>query len=299
MQVSKQLEIKAHNGAIYTLDGFENFIFTGSGDCFTAKWNIETGQQESFSIKAEKSIYKIKLLNENKYIILGLSSGAIHIIDLVNKQELKHYTQHKSAIFEIYENKFKNQFYTSDADGNLAIWQSETWDLILFLPLGVGKIRSIITNHDGDIIILACQTGEIKFFDTTNFNELFSLDGHSNGTNFLSFVPFNNEKIIISGGKDGFINFWDLTKKVKILGLPAHNFGIYGIIYLNEGNNFVTISRDKSFKVWDTKTLNVTNKIERKQGGHSHAINAVYKKNEFEFITVGDDKRIIHWKLNK
>lgn len=296
MELIKRLEITGHSGAVYTVDGFGDFIFTGSGDCFAAKWNLNTGLQEKFTLRAEKSIYKIRLIHQHTQLVIGTSSGSLHILDPEQKKELRHFVQHKQAIFEILEDPEQKRVYTSDADGNLAIWNSKNWDLLLFLPLEVGKIRCLQLSPQGDQLLAACQTGEIKVFDTQTFNEIFSFFAHENGANHLKFIP-GKEDTILSAGKDGFIRAW--KNHEKILELPAHNFGIYQLEFFNEGKQFVSISRDKSIKLWDSATFSVIRKIERKHGGHSHSVNALYKKSEREFVTVGDDKRIIYWELSE
>lgn len=295
MHLKKRLEIKGHSGAVYSVDGFDNFVFTGSGDCFAAKWNLVSGIQEKFAIKADKSIYKIKLLKSAKQFAIGTSSGALHIIDLESKTEIKHFTQHKSAIFEIVENTVKNQVYTSDSDGNLAVWNAKNWELLLFLPLLAGKIRTICVSKDGGGIYLACQNGDLKIIETTHFNEINSFFTHKLACNFVTISPQND--LIFTGGKDGFLRVWDNKTFEMKIEIPAHNFGIYDIQFLDNENLFATASRDKSIKLWDSKSLKVIQKIERKNGGHSHAVNAFFKKSESELISVGDDKRIIYWEL--
>jgi WD40 repeat protein len=297
MKLFKRLEINGHAGAIYTCDiQNKEYVYTGAGDKFVAKWDIYTGKQESFSIKCEQAVYKLKIIQNNSILIIGTSSGSLHIIDLKEKKELKHYIQHRSAIFEITENQFNNQFYTTDSDGNFAVWNSLTLEIILFLPLFTGKIRNIEVYENGSKIILSCQDEFIRIFDTINFNEIFSFKAHDLGVNFSKINPMNKEQLI-SCGKDGFLKIWNILTFELIKSIPAHNFGIYQIEFLNEGLNFITISRDKSIKLWNTSTFQFIEKIERKNGGHSHAINAISKINETEFITVGDDKRMIYWEL--
>lgn len=298
MHLIKRLEISGHAGAVYTVDGHDHFVYTGSGDQFVAKWNLESGLQEKFSIRAEKSIYKISLVDEKQKLVIGTSAGALHIIDLEKRTELKHFVQHKQAIFSITENPLKKQLYTGDASGNLAVWNTENWELVLFLPLECGKIRSIITNESGEQLFLACQNGEIKIFDSTTFNETACFFAHENGANTLALLP-DKDSTLLSAGKDGYIRAWDLKSGNKIVEIPAHNFGIYQLEFFNGGKNFVSVSRDKSIKLWDSSTFKVIQKIERKHGGHSHAVNAIYKKSEKEFVTAGDDKRIISWELSR
>ena len=134
MLLKKRIEFSGHAGAIYSIEGFEDFVFTSSGDSYVAKWNLITGTQEKFSIKLNSSVYKIKLVKNNTVLIVGTSDGSIHIFDLKEKKELRHFIQHKSAIFEIQENIHQNHIYTSDSDGNLAVWDSSSFDLLLFIP---------------------------------------------------------------------------------------------------------------------------------------------------------------------
>jgi WD40 repeat protein len=295
MLLQKKIEFTGHSAAIYCIDGSGDFFFTGSGDKFVAKWNSTLGTQEKFSIKLGESIFKLKLINNSQFIVIGTSAGSLHIVDLENKLELKHFIQHKSAIFEICENTQNQQFYTSDLDGNLAVWDSKSFELIIFLPLNCGKIRKILIENDS--FFLACQNGEIKQFDSSTFNEISSFHAHENGTNALALAK-SNPKILISAGKDGYLRFWDRAADyLKKLEIPAHNFGIYQIDFFNDDKNFISISRDKSIKLWDCDNWKVLQKIERKHGGHSHAVNAFWKKSESEFITVSDDKRINNWEL--
>src|SRR5690606_7912587 len=113
--------------------------------------------------------------------------------------EIRHFIQHKTAVFCIQENQFKNQLYSTDSEGNLAVWKADSWDLLLFLPLDCGKIRAICVTEKGEKIILACQDGNIRIFETNGFNEVANFFAHENGTNSLAIFPTNSQ-FLISGG---------------------------------------------------------------------------------------------------
>lgn len=294
--LSKIREISGHAGAIYTIDGNHNQVYTGSGDHFIARWNLDTGAQDAFAIKSEQSIYSLKLVNQKSQLAFGTSSGSLHVIDIEQKTELKHFIQHKTAIFSLTENVIKKHIYSTDADGNLAIWQSGSWELLLFLPLQAGKIRDIHTNSDGSLVFLACQDEKIRVFETSGYNEILAFRAHKDGANCLHLFQ-HKPALLLSGGKDGHLRIWNWQEEKMLLEIPAHNFGIYRIIFLQEGRYFVTASRDKTIKLWDAGTCQVLQRIERKHGGHSHAVNDLWKKDENAFVSVGDDKRIIHWSL--
>lgn len=298
MVFQKKVEINGHAAAIYAVDGENNFVYTASGDGFVARWDLTLGKQDAFAVKADKSVYCLKLVNSNSQLVFGLSDGALHVIDLENKQELKHFVQHTTALFSIVENPYKKHIYTTDADGNMAVWNAENWKLLLFLPLHVGKIRDILVGIDGKLLFLACQDGTIRIFETNNYNEIQSFHAHEGGTNCLCLHSMKTH-LLVSSGKDGHLRVWNWKSETCHLEIPAHNYGIYRIITLDQGNLFATCSRDHSIKIWDAFQFNVLQKIERKHGGHSHAVNDLWKKSESEFVSVGDDKRIIAWSTSE
>jgi WD40 repeat protein len=80
----------------------------------------------------------------------------------------------------------------------------------------------------------------------------------------------------------------------QIKAIPAHNFVIYDILFLNP-REFITVSRDKSIKIWSFEKLSVTQKIEFKNGGHIHSVNNIQQLNPTTFATCSDDKKIIVW----
>ena len=294
MFVKKRVELTGHAAPIYAVLSNENALYTASADKFVARWDVQESKQDNFAIKSESSNYAIVVLQDAPILIIGTSSGTLHVIDTLKKCELHHFVQHTVAIFSIVENFTNKQLYVTDADGNLSVWDKKTWELILFLPLLVGKIREVLVSEDGEFIFLACQDGTIRSFDTHFFNEKLVLKAHKDGVNCLAFLPEKN-KILISGGKDGYLRVWNLNTNALVLEIPAHNFGIYKIEFFNNGKHFCTASRDKSIKIWNASDCSVVSKLERKQGGHSHAVNDICKLDEHTLCSVGDDKRIIIW----
>jgi len=297
MKITKRVELTGHAASIYAVIAKERKIYTASGDKFVARWNLQEAKQDNFAIKSESSIYAISVLQDAPTLIIATSSGAFYVIDILQKKELHHFVQHTVAIFSIQENFTNNQVYITDADGNLSIWDKINWELILFLPLLVGKIREVLVAEDGKSIFLACQDGTIRSFDTRFFNEKSVFKAHKDGVNCLAFFP-EKKNVLISGGKDGYLRVWTLNTNACVLEIPAHNFGIYKIEFFNNGKHFCTASRDKSIKIWDTNDCSVISKLERKQGGHSHAVNDICKLDEHTLCSVGDDKRIIIWDVS-
>ncbi len=225
---------------------------------------------------------------------VGLANGDLHIFDLNSRQELKFFKQHRKAVFTITENKLKNQFYAADADGNISIWNSISLELMLYLPLDCGKIRRINVSKDGNYFALVCQDETIRVFDSLIFNEINNFKAHKNGATAVLFHPIF-EDLLFSGGKDALLKLWNWKENQLIKVIPAHNFVIYDVLSINEGENIITCSRDKTIKIWDTHSLKFLQRIDLKLGGHKHSVNTILSMGKDVFSSGSDDKIIKVW----
>ena len=91
------------------------------------------------------------------------------------------------------------------------------------------------------------------------------------------------------------LKVWKWSTSELIAEIPAHNYVIYDIISMNDGHNFITASRDKTIKIWNTGNLSFLQRIDLKVGGHRHSVNCLAKIAEDAFSSGSDDKRIIVW----
>ena len=289
---SKKLVLSGHSGAIYALAFDDEFIYSASADKYVTRWDLVLGTQDKFAIKFSNSPYSICLFDSHSKLAVGLDNGNLHFFELKNRKELKFYIQHKTGIFSILENSAKKHLYSTDADGNLAIWNTENYDLQLFLPFDCGKIRRMCLDETGSKLFLACQDGYVRILETEYFNQIGEFYAHENGVTSLAFITENNQ--LITGGKDAILRIWNLETMHQIKAIPAHNFVIYDIQFLNS-DEFITVSRDKSIKIWSVNNLGVTQKIEFKNGGHIHSVNKIQQLNATTFATCSDDKRIMIW----
>lgn len=296
MEISKQREFKGHSAGIYALDFDGKFIYSGSADGFVTRWDLDLGIQDKFAINLKKPVYSICLVNSAEHLAVGLNNGDLHIFDLKRRSEIKYFTQHKSAVFCIVENSHQSHIYSADADGNLAVWNSQTFELLLYLPFNCGKIRRVSVSSDGKYIALACQDGKIRILETDYFNQLTAFFAHKDGATSCSFHPLDSN-ILFSGGKDAILRQWNWNESKLLKEIPAHNFVIYDILSLKE-NLLLTSSRDKSIKLWDLVSLNFITKLEFKHGGHKHSVNCLLKMSDTTFCSASDDKKIVFWKIS-
>jgi len=285
--------IEGHSGAIYDIICFEGSLFTASADKFVAQWDIAEGKQTDFAVKLDYSSYCLAYSPKTNLLAIGGNTGAIHVVDIARREEVRMLTQHKASVFSLSYNPIKGHFYSGDRNGYFCVWDSETFDLLLTLPVECGKIRKVAMSENGEQIAICGQDGWIRILETEYFNQLVEFDAHKDGANCALFDGDH----LYSGGKDAHIRKWNWKEKQMLREIPGHNYAVYDIDFLDNKTKIVTVSFDKTIKLWDTETLSIIERIEYKNGGHRHVVNRIAKISEQEFATVSDDKKIKIWKL--
>ncbi len=289
-------KLTGHSGAIYDIISDDNgHVFTTSADKFVVRWNLETGQQDGFTVRLESSAYRIHLINqekENQFLVIGSSKGNLHVIDLHIRKEIKNILQHKAAIFSLATNKATKEFYSADADGFLCVWDSVTFSLKITLPFNCGKVRCIAVNEDGTHIALCGQDGFIRILETSFFNEIVRFKAHSSGVNCAVFMG----EELITGGKNAYLAKWNWREGKKLIEIPAHNFAVYDILPFPSLGVFVTASFDKTIKIWNLDNFSIISRKERKDQGHKHVVNRLVQVGDEAFCSISDDREIILWR---
>lgn len=286
--------IEGHNGAIYDVIYYNNTIFTSSADKFVAQWDLIAGKQLDFAVKLEKSAYNIAFSQDHNILAIGNNSGGIHVVDIEKRKEVRLIEHHRDSIFSLVYSPKKNLFYSADRLGLFCVWKGENFDLLLSLPFECDKIREINLSEDEEYLALACQDGYIRILETSHFNMVNEIKTmHTDSVNCTIF----NGDVLYSGGKDAYIRKWNWQTGEQLLNIPGHNYAVYDIQLLQNNEILVSVSFDKSIKLWNAENLSLIERIEFKNTGHRHTVNRIAKISEDCFVTVGDDRKIKVWEF--
>ena len=286
--------ISGHNGAIYDVIYHNGHLFTASADKYIAQWDAQTGKQTNFVVKLERSSYNIAFSPEFSTLAIGTNNGEIHVVDSIKREEIRLLTQHKSAVFSLSHSPLKKQFYSGDKSGMFCAWKSEKFDLLITYPYECGKIREITISEDEEHVALCCEDGIVRILDTTFFNLVQEIKtAHTDGVNCAVF----DGDFLYTGGKDAFIRKWNWKENKQLLNIPGHNYAVYDLELIDNKQKLVSVSFDKSIKIWNANELSIIERIEFKNNGHRHTVNRIAKITEQLFVTVGDDRKIKFWEL--
>lgn len=282
----------SHSAPIYALclGESEDFVYSGGGDCLVAKWNLSSGSQEPFVVKAESPVYSLVFDPESKLLFIGCSDGKLHAIHTTTRQEVKAWTLHQAGVFDLKIDHSRRRLLAVGGDGVLSVWDIDQLQLMRTVPLSSGKLRQMALSSDNALLAIADNQGPVHVLHAEDYSTLTTLTSHADGAMSVAWHP--TKPILISGGKDAYLRCWNRLKDfAEILSIAAHQASIYSIVFWPDGTRMATASRDKTIKYWDAATLDPLKRIDYAAGGHRHSVNKLLLAGD-RLISAGDDRNL-------
>jgi len=289
---------KGHKDAIYKIIPFsDHYFLSGSGDGLLVKWAVEGAEKPQSIAKAGGGIYSISLVGK-EYVAIGTNNGLLHIIDHSNKTLLHNFkiAEPAQAIFDIVFHEEHKQLICATAAGELVILNTDTWEEVKREKVSEKNLRSLSINPSGTMLAAGGSDNDCHIFSLPDIRPIRTLKGHSSS---IFTAVFIDETHLLTGARDAHLKHWEVIDGNEIASLPAHMFTINEIAFSPNRAHFVTVSRDKSIKIWATKELKLLKVIERTKGidTHTHSVNTVAWMGGKKIITGGDDRKILVWEF--
>jgi WD40 repeat protein len=300
INVNKIFHLTGHQAAVYALvaGADEKMVYTGSSDKMIARWNIAEKKADNFAASMPASVYQLLYDAACNRIYVGSGVGAVHVIDLNEKKEIKNLMLHpNAAIFDLLKVEKHQLIISAAADGTIAAIDVDSFQLISKNKLCEQKIRSLCFIESLQVLLAASGDGYIRALELPTLKVVNEFYAHDLSANKVIKHP--SKDIILSGGRDAHLNIMEWPSCKIMEKIPAHNFAIYDIAFHPENSLFATASRDKNIKIWDANSLQFLYRIDKeKNEGHINSVNKLlWSKYENTLVSAGDDRSIMGWQI--
>lgn len=294
--VSKIRDYTGHREPVYTLcsTGENESFFSGGAEGLLVKWDRNSGSGNGV-LKTNAPIYALKIIPERDLLLVGLSDGGIHFVELSTLKILRSPKIHEGAVFDFLPLADSDFLLASSGDGTLSVWDLGTFQSENRISVSGKSIRTLAMNGTGNQIVAGASDNHIYLFDSELKLRKKWL-AHGLSVFRTAFSPENG--LLLSTGRDAHIKAWDPFQNfLEIESIPAHNYAVNDLVFAPETGRFVTGSMDKSIKIWDGNQQKLLKVVDwARHQGHKNGINRLLFL-ENRLLSCGDDRLIMEWEI--
>ncbi|XP_067657965.1 actin-interacting protein 1-like [Haliotis asinina] len=200
------------------------------------------------------------------YIASADITGKIRIWDAVNKTHIL------KNEFQLLSGKIKDLDWSEDSK-RIVIAGASANKFGACIMADSGNNVGEITGHSKEAnscsfkqtrpyrIVTGSEDQTVVFLEGPPFKYSKTLRNHTNFVNCVRYSPSGS--VFISGGADGRVYMFDgkTAEEIGELGAPAHKGGIYALDFSPDGNEVLTVSGDKTAKIWNVESGQLINEF--------------------------------------
>ena len=235
--------------------------------CFSSK-DDNTTMNETLNytlnqeIPSSKGVFAVN--GDNTKVATANKYGKVILYDKSSKKWLTESEDRENDDVNVIKFSFDNKkIVTGGIDQRVKVWNVDTTTPAILQSMKVGgEVSDIIVLKDGKSAIIANSTSEIKSYDIEKGIQINSFNGHTDKVNSLDFS--SDETKFVSASDDMTAKVWTTTSTGgALMTLTGHSGAVKDAVFNpSDSQEVMTVSSDKSLKIWDLKTNTV--KVEKK-----------------------------------
>lgn len=298
MEVWKEYDFIGHHGSVYDVKwGYQREgYFSAGGDGAIVHWDLAKPEPATRMAKIDAPIFCL-CLNAN-LMLAGDQNGNLYAIGLKEaSSELQWEQRLGRSIFSVYHNE--RFAWAGTANGYLAKLDLANGQVVWHKKVSEGHIRSMAWLDASGILALGSSDGFIRLANPDNGGIISHQSGH--GLSAFSLAVGASGRVLFSGGRDALLKRWRVSENSTLkeeLAVPAHMMALNRLALSPDGYHLASASRDKEIRIWESDTLLLRKVINhQKNSGHTHSVNGLSWPKADQLVSVGDDRRLIVWKL--
>ncbi|MBE8719924.1 WD40 repeat domain-containing protein [Sphingobacterium pedocola] len=289
--------LTGHQNPIFALEGIpgKSLLFSGGNDKGVVEWDLKEMKFRRVLCTVPASVYTLYHIPQTNYLAVGMRNGEIYIVDFTKQELVAKLKVETGAVFCIKSLRGKQELIATGEEGKAYVWDLKNFELLYCFSVSKVTVRTFSILEDESRIAFGDKDGVIYVVDSLDYHCIERRQVHEGGITSLAYL----NQDLYSGGRDA--KLFQLNAHLETINqIIPHMFTVYGIAALAPSPKLVTVSRDKTIKIWST-ALNLLRNVSKDRGYDSHmlSINSVYFDNGMqELATAGDDKLIKIWSVS-
>ncbi|MFT6136753.1 MAG: WD40 repeat protein [Cyclobacteriaceae bacterium] len=295
IEVTKEHTFTGHKDCLYTLEQISESSFVSSGaDGMVVLWDLTKLTQGTIIAKVPNSVYALRFLPKQQYLIIGQNFEGLHILDVAKREEVGSLKLSDAAIFDIQVDG--DVAYVAMGDGELFVIDIPQLRILKKLAASEKSARAIAITADE--VFVGYSDSHIRAFDkASGLKKVREVDAHR--VSVFTLQADKEGRRLFSGSRDAHFKVWDIKTLTLEKDVVAHMYAINHIAFSPDERHFVTCSMDKSIKVWDSQSLQLKKVIDKsRHAGHGTSVNKVlWMPFNNWLVSCSDDRSISVWSI--
>ena len=241
--------------AAFTPDGRR--IVCGSKDGILRVYDVRTSEEiREFQIKHPGYLNSFDITSSGDQVICGSADPVVHIWDCGDSMDTGISIHLDGAVYEFSCYGEPARMAAATNKGILGIWDMRDKSPVSLKSLGagdVGRVETLVTSPDGDLIALASKF-RVRLFSGEDGEEL-DMDNQGGHRAWVRSIRFSHDgTMLASVGEDGRIIIWDIAQRRIRKSVNTGSVGLYSVDFSHDGKFLITGDSDGVIRKWNVAT---------------------------------------------
>lgn len=296
IDISLSKSLTGHQNPIFAVEGRLDTLtfFTAGNDKGIVEWDLQEGKFKRILCAVPASVYALHMIPDSTLLAVGMRNGEVWLVDVLTQSLANKFKVDKGAVFAVQSIPSKQELIAIGEEGVAYVWSLENHALLYRFRVSDTTVRTMALYPQQQQIVFGDKQGQLYLHAVDDFQQMLHKSLHSLPVTAL----LATDTAIYSGGRDA--QLYQLEKKdlVPARQVTPHMFTVYGILQHPIYPILITVSRDKSIKIWEKDNLALLKNISLEKGYDCHRLSinaACIHPVSKQLITVSDDKVVKVW----
>lgn len=259
------------------------------------QWDLNNPEIGEMVAKVSSTVYALCPVPESNLLIVGQNFDGIHLIDPLERKELRSLQLTTAAIFDL--KLWGDLLFVACGDGNLVVVNVREWRIVERAVISEKSLRSIAINPVTRELALGCSDHTVRILRLDDMKPKSVITDHTNSVFALTYSP--DLTMLYSAGRDAHLRTFMVAGKYALKDdIIPHMYTVNHILFSPNGQVFATCSKDKSIRIWDAANLRPLKTIDRSShAGHGTSVNRLLWMNDDTLVSVSDDRMASIWDI--